>query len=139
MNDLSDKKFYTTTNWAPWLGIGILLSSFFFSIVSNPVMLVGLIFLSFLPSIVVALSLKTYFVVEDQQVNLYYDRPSDGYDTPEEALSVNIEDIDVIRKIGKSVILKLNSGEVFARRVKNADAFVQTLSDKRAAISVVTY
>ncbi len=139
MTDSSDKKFYTITNWAPWLGLGILLSSFFFSIVSNPLLLILLIFLCFLPALIVAFSLKTYFFVENQQLNLYYDRPNGGYDTPEEEFSVNLEDIEVIRKIGRSVVLKLTSGDAIARRVKNADALVKIITDLRPAISVISF
>ena len=139
MVESPDKKFYTSTNWTPWLALGIFLSSFFFSIVSNPIILALLIFLCFLPALIVAFALKTYFLIENNQVNLYYDRPNGGYDTPEEELSINIEDIEVVRKVGKYVVFKLNTGESFARRVKKTDEFVRILAENKPSISVVTF
>ena len=139
MNEPTDKKFYTTTNWTPWLAIGIFLSSFFFSIVSNPWMLTILIFSCFLPALIVAFALKTYFLIENNVLNLYYDRPNGGYDTPEEELSIDIKDIRVVRKVGKSVVLKLSTSKSVARRVKNADEFVGILAENSPSISIVTF
>ena len=70
---------------------------------------------------------------------MYYDRPHGGYDTPEEELSIEIKDIEVARKVGKFVVLKLSTGESFARRVKNIDEFIGTLTGNSSSISVVTY
>ena len=139
MNEPMNKKFYTTTNWTPWLAIGIFLSSFFFSIVSNPWILIMLIFLCFLPALIVAFALKTYFFIQDNKLFLYYDRPPNSFDELKEELSFNLEDIEGIRQIGKSVVMKLNTGETVARRIKEAKEFVTILTENNSSISVVTY
>ena len=139
MDEPTNKKFYTTTNWTPWLAIGIFLSSFFFSIVSNPWILVALIFLCFLPALIVAFALRTYFLIEDNRLFLYYDRPPNSFGELEEVLSVNLEDIEVVRQIGKSVVMKFNTGETIARRIKAAKEFVTILTENNSSISVVTY
>ena len=139
MNELTNKNFYTTTNWTPWLAIGIFLSSFFFSIISNPWLLVALIFLCFLPALIVAFALKTYFLIQGNKLFLYYDRPPNNFGELEEELSINLEDIEVVRQIGKSVVIKLNTGETVARRIKDAKEFVTILTENNSSISVVTY
>lgn len=116
-------KFYTSTNWLPWLLIGMVLSSIFFSLISEMWLLVFLILISFLPMFIVRLTLSSYFLVDNFEVKYCYDRRA-GRNT---SFSIPISDIESVQRIGKSVVLNYNNGEVFNTRVHEATAFVTEL------------
>lgn len=116
-------KFYTSTNWLPWLLIGMVLSSIFFSLISEMWILVLLILISFLPMLIVRLTLSSYFLVDNFEVKYCYDRRA-GRST---SFSIPISDIESVQRIGKSVVLNYNNGEVFNTRVHEAAAFVTEL------------
>ena len=118
-----DTKFYTSTNWAPWLGLGFVLSSIFFGVVSNNWWLSFLVFLSFLPAIVVAFTLRGYYLVDNLQVKYCYDRKK-GRQT---SFSIPISDITEVKRVGKTVVLHYDRGEVYNTRVHEAEAFVAAL------------
>ena len=118
-----DTKFYTSTNWAPWLGLGFVLSSIFFGVVSNNWWLSFLVFLSFLPAIVVAFTLRGYYLVDNLQVKYCYDRKK-GRQT---SFSIPISDITEVKRVGKTVVLHYDRGEVYNTRIHEAEAFVAAL------------
>ena len=118
-----DTKFYTSTNWAPWLGLGFVLSSIFFGTVSNNWLLSFLVFLSFLPAIIVAFTLRGYYLVDNLQVKYCYDRKN-GRKT---SFSIPISDITQVKRVGKTVVLHYDRGEVYNTRIHQADAFVAAL------------
>ena len=118
-----DTKFYTSTNWAPWLGLGFVLSSIFFGVVSNNWWLSFFVFLSFLPAIIVAFTLRGYYLVDNLQVKYCYDRKS-GRQT---SFSIPISDITQVKRVGKTVVLHYDRGEVYNTRVHQAEAFVSAL------------
>lgn len=118
-----DTKFYTSTNWAPWLGLGFVLSSIFFGVVSNNWLLSFLVFLSFLPAIVVAFTLRGYYLVDNLQVKYCYDRKN-GRQT---SFSIPISDITEVNRVGKTVVFHYDRGEVYNTRIHEAEAFVAAL------------
>lgn len=118
-----DTKFYTSTNWAPWLGLGFVLSSIFFGVVSNNWLLSFLVFLSFLPAIVVAFTLRGYYLVDNLQVKYCYDRKK-GHQT---SFSIPISDITEVKRVGKTVVFHYDRGEVYNTRIHQAEAFVAAL------------
>ncbi len=118
-----DTKFYTSTNWAPWLGLGFVLSSIFFGTVSNNWLLSFFVFLSFLPALIVAFTLRGYYLVDNLQVKYCYDRKN-GRQT---SFSIPISDITQVNRVGKTVILHYDRGEVYNTRVHQAEAFVAAL------------
>ena len=118
-----DTKFYTSTNWAPWLGLGFVLSSIFFGTVSNNWLLSFLVFLSFLPAIIVAFTLRGYYLVDNLQVKYCYNRKS-GRKT---SFSIPISDITHVKRVGKTVVLHYDRGEVYNTRIHQAEAFVAAL------------
>ena len=118
-----DTKFYTSTNWAPWLGLGFVLSSIFFGVVSNNWLLSFLVFLSFLPAIVVAFTLRGYYLVDNLQVKYCYDRKN-GRQT---SFSIPISDITEVKRVGKTVVFHYDRGEVYNTRIHEAEAFVAAL------------
>ena len=118
-----DTKFYTSTNWAPWLGLGFVLSSIFFGVVSNNWLLSFLVFLSFLPAIVVAFTLRGYYLVDNLQVKYCYDRKN-GRQT---SFSIPISDITQVKRVGKTVVFHYDRGEVYNTRIHEAEAFVAAL------------
>lgn len=125
-------KFYTSTNWLPWLLIAMILSSVFFGLVSETWLLLVLIALSFLPMMIVKLTLSSYFLVDNFEVKYCYDRKA-GRNT---SFSIPISDIQSVQRLGKSVVLHYNKGEVFNTRVHESEAFVAELTKYNPDIEV---
>jgi hypothetical protein len=116
-------KYYTSTNWAPWLGFAFLLSTFFFSAISNGFLMALLILLSFLPAAVVYLTLRGYFVVDNFQIKYCYGYKS-GATT---SFSIPLSDIKAIENIGKAVAIYTEKGDTYHNRVHDAPAFVEAI------------
>ncbi len=125
-----EKRYYTSTNWGPWLGIGFVLSTLFFGFISNGWLLATLILLSFLPAIVVSLTLKSYFLIENNQIKYCYERKKGR-----EVDSVcNIVDIIRIERAGKSVCISFDNNDDVIKRVHEADVFVQDVLKRNPRI-----
>ena len=118
-----EKQYQLSTNWSPWLALGFLLSTFFFGIVSNGWFLFLLILVSFLPAIIVALALRGYVVLDNNQIKTCYDRRG-GRETTS---ALNISDITSIERVGKSVIFHLDNDEDVTMRVSWANQLVQDI------------
>lgn len=118
-----DKQYKISTNWSPWLALGFLLSTFFFGFVSNGWLLFFLIVLSFSPAILVALALRSYVIVDNNQVKHCYDRKN-GRQTDS---AINIVDITAIERVGKSIIFHLDNDNDVTMRVSRANELVQDL------------
>ena len=118
-----EKQYKISTNWSPWLAVGFLLSSFFFGITPNGWLLFFLILLSFLPAIIVALALRSYVIIDNNQVKQCYDRKN-GRETTS---AINIVDITAIERVGKSIIFHLDKDEDITMRVSWANELVQDL------------
>jgi hypothetical protein len=116
-------KYYTSTNWAPWLGFAFLLSTFFFSTISNNFLMLGLILLSFLPAAVVYLTLRGYFVVDNFQIKYCYEYKT-GATT---SFSIPLSDIKTIEQKGKAVAIYTERGETYYNRVHDAPTFVDAI------------
>ena len=128
-----EKKYKLSTNWLPWLAIGFLLSTFFFGVISDGWLLFFLIFLSFLPSIVVALALRGYVILENNQIKTCYDRKNG----PEMTSAINISDVNSIEKMGKSIIFHLDNDEDVALRVSWANELVEEITTQYPRIEWV--
>ena len=128
-----EKKYKLSTNWLPWLAIGFLLSTFFFGVISDGWLLFFLIFLSFLPSIVVALALRGYVILENNQIKTCYNRKNG----PEMTSAINIADVNSIERIGKSIIFHLDNDEVVALRVRWANELVEEITTQYPRIELV--
>jgi hypothetical protein len=118
-----EKQYQLSTNWSPWLALGFLLSTFFFGIVSNGWLLFLLILVSFLPAIIIALALRGYIVLENNQIKTCYDR-RDGRETTS---ALNIADITAIERVGKSVVFHLDNDEHVTMRVSWANQLVKDI------------
>jgi predicted membrane protein len=118
-----EKKFYTSTNWLPWLGGGFLLSIFLFSYISNWYLLVFLLILVFLPAIAVRLTLKSYFFIEGNKVKLYYDRK----EKKDVSVEIPLLQISEVRRVGKSVVIYYGSGNEMSSRIHEAKDFVELM------------
>ena len=127
-----EKRYYTSTNWGPWLGFGFLLSSLCFSLVSHNWLLVLLILLCFLPAIVVAFTLNSYFLIENNQLKYCYDRKA-GRETER---TVSLTDVVSIKRVGKSVSIAFDNEEGIIKRVHEADVFVQDMSQRNQRIEI---
>jgi hypothetical protein len=118
-----DTKFYTSTNWAPWLGAGFILSTLFFGIISDMWILSGMVALSFLPALIVRLTLGGYFWVDNLDVKYCYDRKSGRFTS----FSIPLNDITAVKRIGKSVVIYYDRGESYSSRIHQSEAFVAAL------------
>ena len=118
-----EKRYYTSTNWGPWLGIGFVLSVLCFGFVSNGWLSALLIFLCFLPSIAVALTLQSYFVLENNQIKYCYDRKA-GRETE---FAISLVDVTQIQRVGKSVAISFDNEDRIIKRVHEADVFVEDI------------
>lgn len=127
------KQYKLSTNWLPWLAIGFLLSTFFFGFISDGWLLFFLIFLSFLPAIVVALALRGYVILENSQIKICYDRRKG----PEATSAINISDINSIGRVGKSIIFHLDNDEDIALRVSWANELVEEILTQYPRIELV--
>jgi hypothetical protein len=125
-----EKRYYTSTNWAPWLGLGFLLSSIFLGFVSNGWLSAFLVFLSFLPAIVVALTLRGYFLIENNQIKFCYDRKK-GRQTN---FAISIVDVTHVQRIGRSVAITFDTDEEVTKRVYEADKFVEEIMQRNPRI-----
>jgi hypothetical protein len=129
-----EKQYKLSTNWAPWLAIGFLLSTFFFGLISNGWILFFLISLSFLPAILVGLALRGYVVLENNQIKICYDRKN-GRETTS---SLNVADISSIERVGKSLIFHLDNDEDVTMRVSWANQLVEEIAAQNPRIQVPT-
>ena len=127
-------KFYTSTNWLPWLGGGFLLSIFIFGFVSNWFLMAFLVLLSFLPAIAVRLNLNSYFVVESNRIKLCYDHPKER----ETSFEVEIPEISAVRRVGKSVVIHYGQGDEYSSRVHKSEEFVVLLKKYNPKIELIT-
>jgi hypothetical protein len=127
-----EKQYKLSTNWAPWLAIGFLLSTFFFGLISNGWLLVFSIFLSFLPAILVALVLRGYVVLENNQIKVCYDRKT-GRETTS---ALNMADVKSIERVGKSLIFHLDNDEDVTMRVSWANQLVEDIAAQNPRIEV---
>lgn len=128
-----EKRYYTSTNWAPWLGIGFVLSSVFLGFVSNGWLSALLVFLSFLPAIVVSLTLRGYFLLENNQIKFCYDRKKER----ETDFAISLVDVTHIQKVGKSVAITFDNEDEITKRVHEADAFVQEIMQRNPRIELI--
>ena len=127
-----EKRYYTSTNWGPWLGFGFILSSLCFSLVSHSWLLLLLILLSFLPTLAVALTLKSYFLIENNQLKYCYDRKT-GRETE---MAVSLTDVVSIQRVGKSVSIVFDNEESIIKRIHEADVFVQDIAERNQRIII---
>jgi hypothetical protein len=127
-----EKRYYTSTNWAPWLGFGFVMSSFAMAFVSNAWLSALLVLLSFLPAIAVRLTLKAYFLLENNQVKFCYDRKKER----ETNFAINIVDITHLKRIGKSVAIYTETDDVI-KRVHDARTFVEDIKQRNPRIELV--
>jgi hypothetical protein len=118
-----EKQYKLSTNWLPWLALGFLLSTFFFGVISNSFLLVFAIVLSFLPAIIVSISLRGYLVIENNQIKTCYDRKNGRQTTS----ALNITDITSIERVGKSIIFHLDSEEDVTMRVSWANQLAEEI------------
>jgi hypothetical protein len=128
-----EKKYDTSTNWAPWLGISFLLSTIFFGIVSNGWVLIVLLFLSFLPSLIVALTLRGYFIIENNQLKYFYKRRKER----KARFVINMMDIKEIRRVGKSVFINYGNENQFIRRVHDSENLVKDILQRNSNIKLI--
>lgn len=125
-----EKRYYTSTNWGPWLGFGFVFSIIIFGFISNGWLLAVLIFLSFLPAIAIALTLKSYFLVENNQIKYCYDRKK-GRETD---FAISLVDVTGIQRVGKSVAISFDNEDCIIKRVHEADVFVQDILQRNPRI-----
>ena len=128
-----EKRYYTSTNWAPWLGLGFALSPLVLAFVSLGWLLFILLFLSFLPAIVVALTLKGYFLLENNQIKYCYDHKN-GRNTD---IAISLMDVTQIRRVGKSVAISFDRDDKITKRVHDTDAFIQDILERNPRIELV--
>jgi hypothetical protein len=127
-----EKKFYTSTNWAPWLGLGFLLSTIFFGTLDNGWLTFLLVLLSFLPAFIVSLTLRGYYLVDNFQVKYCYDRKN-GRGT---SFSIPISDIEAVTRQNKSVLIQYDKGKSRHTRIHEAEAFVSLLLKYKPQIKI---
>jgi hypothetical protein len=125
-----EKQYKLSTNWLPWLGFGFLLSTIFFGFVSNGWLLFVLILLSFMPAIVVALALKGYVVLDNNQIKICYDRKN-GRETTS---ALTVADITSIERVGKSIVFHLDNEEDVTMRVSWANLLVEEIIEQNPRI-----
>lgn len=125
-----EKRYYTSTNWGPWLGLGFVLSTLIFGFVSNGWLLALLIFLSFLPAIAVVLTLRTYFLLENNQIKYCYNRKGKR----ETDFAISLVDVTQIQRVGKSVAISYDNEDSIIKRVHEADVFVQDILQRNPRI-----
>jgi hypothetical protein len=129
-----EKRYYTSTNWLPWLGLAFVLSTLFFGFISNGWLLAFLIAISFIPALVVALTLRGFFVIENNQIKFCYERRRGGLETE---FAISIVDITTIRRIGKSIEIQFDKEDEIVTRVQKADVFVDELLQRNPRIQIV--
>ena len=128
-----EKRFYTSTNWLPWLGLGFVLSTIALGIVSNGWILLTCIVLSFLPAATVALALRGYFIIENNQLNFRYARRN----RERTQFAIGLVDITTVRRVGKSVNISFDKNDDIAVRIHEAEAFVNVLQQQNPRIELV--
>ncbi len=117
------KQYKLSTNWSPWLALGFVLSSFFFGFISNGWLLFLGIFVSFLPAIIVALNLRGYVVMENNQLKTCYERQNGRQTTA----ALNLADVTSIDRVGKSIVFHLDNEEAVTMRVSWANELAQDI------------
>jgi hypothetical protein len=128
-----EKKYDTSTNWAPWLGISFILSTIFFGIVNNVWVLIALLLLSFLPPLIVALTLRGYFIIENNQLKYFYKRRKER----KARFIINLMDINEIRRVGKSVFIYHGNDNQFIRRVHDSNGLVKDIMQRNSNIKLI--
>ncbi len=127
-----ERRYYTSTNWAPWLGLGFALSPLVLTFVSLGWILFLLLFLSFFPAIVVALTLKGYFLLENNQIKYCYARKK-GRDTD---IAINLVDITHIKRVGKSIQISFDKDDILTKRIHDTEAFIQDIMERNPRIEL---
>jgi hypothetical protein len=128
-----EKRYYTSTNWAPWLGFAFAVSPFFLAFVSNGWLLAFLIFLSFLPAIAVGLTLRGYFLLENNQIKYCYDRKN-GRETD---IAISLIDVTQIHRVGKSVAISFDRDDNITKRIHDTEAFIKDIMERNPRIELV--
>ncbi len=128
-----EKRYYTSTNWAPWLGFAFAVSPFFLAFVSNGWLLAFLIFLSFLPALAVGLTLRGYFLLESNQIKYCYDRKS-GRETD---IAISLIDVIRVQRVGKSVAISFDRDDNITKRIHDTEAFIQDIMARNPRIELV--
>ena len=128
-----EKRYYTSTNWAPWLGFAFAVSPFFLAFVSNGWLLAFLIFLSFLPAIAVGLTLRGYFLLENNQIKYCYDRKN-GCETD---IAISLVDVTHIKRVGKSVAISFDRDDEITKRIHDTDAFIKDIMARNPRIELI--
>ncbi len=128
-----EKRYYTSTNWAPWFGFAFAVSPFFLAFVSNGWLLAVLIFLSFLPALAVGLTLRGYFLLENNQIKYCYDRKG-GRDTD---IAISLIDVNRIQRVGKSVAISFDRDVEITKRIHDTETFIKDILAKNPRIELV--
>ena len=128
-----EKRYYTSTNWAPWLGIGFLFSTIVLGFVSEGWLLALLMFLSFLPAIAVAFTLKGYFLLENNQIKFCYDRKKER----KTDFAISLIDVTHVERVGKSVALYFDKDDEVTKRIHDAEAFVTEIMSRNPRIELI--
>lgn len=128
-----EKRYYTSTNWAPWLGFAFAVSPFFLAFVSNGWLLAFLVFLSFLPAIAVSLTLRGYFLLENNQIKYCYDRKK-GRETD---IAISLIDVTQIHRVGKSVAISFDRDDEITKRIHDTEAFIKDIMTLNPRIELV--
>jgi hypothetical protein len=128
-----EKKFYTSTNWLPWLGVGFIISVFLFSYISNWFLLAFLLVLVFLPALAVRLTLRGYFIIENNKVKLCYDRKS----KKDISTEIPLLQISEVRRVGKSVVIYYGSNHEFSTRIHEAKDFIEMMLKYNPQIKLI--
>ena len=129
-----ENKFHTSTNWAPWLGLGFLLSTIAFSSVNDTWLMIVLAILSFLPAFIVRLTLRGYFQVDNFLLRFGYDRKKGRHIS----FSIPMMDIVSVKRIGKSILIQHTQDKTLYTRVHDSEAFVNALLKYNPRIKLVT-
>jgi hypothetical protein len=129
-----ERKFFTTTNWAPWLGVAFLVSPLIFGAVKSWYILIPLLILCFLPAIIVALTLRGYLIIEANKVKYCYDRKG----VRELSTEIPLLHITDVQQVGKSVIIHYDKENTFGCRLQNAPEFVELLLKYNPQIKRIT-
>ncbi|MDZ7878141.1 MAG: hypothetical protein U5L45_10750 [Saprospiraceae bacterium] len=97
---------------------------------SNGWLLFLLILLSFMPAIVVALALRGYVLLENNQIKICYDRQKGR----EVTYALNISDITSIERVGKSIVFHLDNNEDVTMRVSWANLLTLSIVEQNPRI-----
>jgi hypothetical protein len=131
---LPAERFAAATNYAPWLGIGFLLSTLFFGIVSNGWLLFGLILLSFIPCLALYFSARGFYTIEDGILKHGYLR---GKSTVEVIGKLNLSEIENIKFAGRAMELTDKNGGTYPFLVRNSQTLLEAILKTNPDIKVI--